>query len=696
MNPQRLIVLTGPQEGTSAEIGARPVLVGRGEACDIVLTDVKVSRQHARLSLEDGSVVVADLESSNGTFVDGERVEGSTVVPSRAELRMGDTVLVIVKTDHRVGSRVGRYDLLGLIGEGGMASVYLARHLRVGHIIAVKMLSEGLRQQDHYRARFEAEWKAAAAINHPNILSVFDGDDVGGEYYLAMPYVRGADLATLLEREGALDPGRALAILKQVASALDSVHSAAHLVHRDVKPANILVANGEGAEPRDRVFLCDFGITKNATSETSGLTPTGKVLGTVHYMSPEQIQNEGVDPRTDVYALGCVAYACLTGSPPFVGDEMAVMYGHVNKPRPLVSGARPGLGPAVDATIVKAMAVEREQRFDSCGALVDSLRDALSGAETGPAQPAGADPDRTVARRRHEPPPVAPEGRSPSPRTPRVAALVAILATLATLGWLMAVGVGDTGDETDGRGGEAGAPILADPDETTAPDSPPRIERLRHNHPRPVQVQLVWSSSGDVSEITVYRNGSFRGRISPTLATFRDQVRPDTTYTYTVVLESDDGASHRRSIEFHTRPLPPHGRARLAGAWRVRHTFVTETYIGRERGDVTFARLYFSPKCPSGACDTKLELWGENALRFGLVQAGTRYRGGTTARYNRCGKVKVPTTFKIELNVKRARHIAGRWRATQFRGTLERSYPSGECEGRGSVERLWGRLAGLP
>lgn len=695
MNHLRVIVLTGPQEGTSAEIGLSSVVVGRGETCDVVLTDVKVSRQHARLSVANGTVTVTDLGSSNGTFVDGVRVEGSMGVPHRAEIRMGDTVLVVVRSDDRVGSRVGRYDLLGLVGEGGMASVYLARHLRVGRIIAVKMLSKALRQQDHYRARFEAEWKAAAAINHPNILSVFDGDEIGGEYYLAMPYVRGTDLATLLEREGELDPGRVLAILSQVASALDSVHSAAHLVHRDVKPANILVANGEGPEPRDWAYLCDFGISKNATSETSGLTPTGNVLGTVHYMSPEQIQNEGVDPRTDVYALGCVAYACLTGSPPFLGDEMAVMYGHVNKPRPLVSKTRPGLGTEVDDAVVKALAVERERRFETCGLFVDSLRVALSGVSTGPAKPAGVDPDRTVSRRRHDPPekPAEPRPRR-SPR--RIATLLAVLVTLGALGWLIALDLRDAEDDT-GQGGTAVPSTIDDPDDSTdTTGTPPQIEDLDVNLPKPVQVQLVWSASGDISEISVYRNGTFRKQLSSAVATYRDQVRPNTRYTYTVVAEAENGASHRRSIKFRTRGLPPVGRARLAGTWRVRERYAFEDYIEAERGDVVFSRYYFSPKCPSGACDTSVMLWGMPRLRFGLRQGGPRYRGGTTALYNRCDGVQVPTTFKIELRVTRGRYIAGKWRASQFRGTLERRWASGGCAGLGSIERLWGRLVGLP
>ena len=207
-------------------------------------------------------------------------------------------------------------------------------------------------------------------MDHPNIIPVYDAGEAEGVLYIAMRYVRGSDLKSMLEGEGALGVGRTLYLLEQAAAALDAAH-ARDLVHRDVKPANILVE-----QPADNVFLSDFGIVKQTTA-SRGLTRTGIFVGTVDYAAPEQIEGQGVDKRTDVYALGCVLYECLTGRMPFAREgEVAVMHAHLTEAPPHVTAARADLPTGLNAVVARAMAKDREERFPSCGELMAAARSA--------------------------------------------------------------------------------------------------------------------------------------------------------------------------------------------------------------------------------------------------------------------------------------------------------------------------------
>jgi serine/threonine protein kinase len=234
------------------------------------------------------------------------------------------------------------------LGRGGMGVVYLAEHVHLGRRVALKFLGPGLSESGDFRERFVRESRLAASLQHPHIVTVYDAGESEGQLYIAMQYVEGTDLATLLAAEGALAPGRAVDIVEQVAGALDVAH-AEGLVHRDVKPANVLM-RGEHA------YLTDFGLTKRTTSATS-LTQTGQFVGTAQYIAPEQIMGEAVDGRADLYALGCILFHCLTGAPPFERDNsVAVIYAHLNDPPPSASALRPELPAAIDAVITHAMA----------------------------------------------------------------------------------------------------------------------------------------------------------------------------------------------------------------------------------------------------------------------------------------------------------------------------------------------------
>ncbi|HJY68740.1 MAG TPA: serine/threonine-protein kinase, partial [Streptosporangiaceae bacterium] len=233
-----------------------------------------------------------------------------------------------------------------------------------------------------------------AAVDDPHIIPVFEAGDANGVLFIAMRYVPGGDVGALVRRLGPLPGARAAAIVSAVASALDAAH-AAGLVHRDVKPANMLV-DARPDRP-DHVYLSDFGLTKGSWSSTS-LTSTGRFMGTLDYSAPEQIRGQKVDARTDEYALACVAFALLSGRPPFHRDEaMAVMYAQLSEPPPMLGSLRPGLPPEVDEVMRRALAKAPEDRYPSCGEFADALRVALglrrysSDATSPPHQPALTD-----------------------------------------------------------------------------------------------------------------------------------------------------------------------------------------------------------------------------------------------------------------------------------------------------------------
>ena len=238
-------------------------------------------------------------------------------------------------------AQLAGYRIQSVLGEGGMATVYLAERPQ-GGLCALKVLSTRRGQDLGYAARFKREAQYAEALNHPHILELYEaGEAPDGKLYLAMQYVPGADLAAVLARDGAMELARALALLGQVGDALDCAH-AKGLIHRDVKPGNIIVATDGGSAPY--AYLTDFGLSKNPDQDSIALTKQGQFVGTTAYTPPEEILAQERDHRIDVYSLGCVLFEALVGEPPFVRDqELDVMYAHIGDPRPRVSDRRPGL-----------------------------------------------------------------------------------------------------------------------------------------------------------------------------------------------------------------------------------------------------------------------------------------------------------------------------------------------------------------
>ncbi len=272
--------------------------------------------------------------------------------------------------DRRLQTVVGGYRLVEPLGRGGTSVVYRAEHVRLGRTAALKLLAPALGESDSRHERFLRESKLAASLDHPNIVPVYDAGEENGLLYIAMACIEGSDLKTLLVKDGPLPPRRALRIVGQIAAALDAAH-ARGLVHRDVKPANILV--GEG----DRAYLSDFGVVKEVAEV--GTTRTGSFVGTIDYCAPEQIEGRDVDARADVYALACVLYECLVGTPPFHrSSDVAILNAHLHAPPPKLSKAAPDLPPALEPVLAKALSKSPLDRYASCGELVAEARAAVA------------------------------------------------------------------------------------------------------------------------------------------------------------------------------------------------------------------------------------------------------------------------------------------------------------------------------
>lgn len=262
----------------------------------------------------------------------------------------------------------------GVAGRGGMGVVYRATQLALDRTVALKVIAPGLLEDGATRHRFVRESKVAASLDHPNVIPIYYAGEERGIAYIAMRYVGGHDLRTLVRGEGRLPPHRAARIVAQVAAGLDAAH-AAGLVHRDVKPANVLLA------AEDHAYLTDFGLTKHALSVGAATKP-GQWVGTLDYVSPEQIRGERVDARADVYALGCVLYYALTGRVPFERDgEEAKLWAHLAQDPPTVTERVPGIAAGFDAVIERALAKSADDRYPSAG---DLGRGALAAAADEP------------------------------------------------------------------------------------------------------------------------------------------------------------------------------------------------------------------------------------------------------------------------------------------------------------------------
>jgi YVTN family beta-propeller protein len=289
------------------------------------------------------------------------------------------------------GTTVAGYRIEALIGRGGMGAVYRGHEEGLGRKVALKVIAPELAQDQRFRERFLRESRIAASLDHPHVIPIYQAGEQDGVLFLAMRYVEGSDLAKVVAEDGALEPKRAVDLLSQIAEALDAAHEKG-LVHRDVKPSNVLIAVSAG---REHCYLGDFGLTKR-TGSLSGVSVAGEIVGTLEYVAPEQITGDPVDERSDVYALGCVLYECLTGQSPFPrATDVALLWAHVHEEPTPPSQAREGLPKELDTVLTRALAKEPGRRYRSAGELLAATRSALRLVDTAPA--AGRSSRRNLA-----------------------------------------------------------------------------------------------------------------------------------------------------------------------------------------------------------------------------------------------------------------------------------------------------------
>jgi serine/threonine protein kinase len=538
------------------------------------------------------------------------------------------------------GSRIAGYVLEEQIGRGGMAVVFRARDERLGRQVALKFLSPWLAADEAFRKRFIRESRTAAAVDDPHIIPVFEAGEANGVLFIAMRYVPGGDVGSLIPKRG-LPPAQVAEIVSQVASALDKAHRQG-LVHRDVKPSNMLLDAGSGDGGPVHVYLSDFGLSK-AVAGADSLTRAGQVLGTFAYAAPEQIEGKPVDGQADEYALACAAYELLCGEPPFVGDDAIVLGGHLYQQPARLSSRQPILPPAVDAVFEQALAKAPSKRYPSCHEFSDALRGALSSArattKTG---------DRSSSGRG--------TGRSGRSRTAAVIAVAAVAAAVGLLVW---------------------APWNT--------QSVLRPTGLRADASTTGSVTLSWSDpSGGAApdRYVIWQDSVAIGSVSGNAVSY--QVRglaPDTAYHYQVQAVRGSDRSPRSTTLTENTQAPPITAARLVGLWFLGFRVVTASIVDPYFNSVgkTWSTTWtFTPDCGSGACNVTLNgsIVDDHSFTATLYRVGATYSGTfDLSTFEDCGGTDTEDLITIQLTVSTAHTDGMAWTANGWTGTFTMSSP---------------------
>jgi hypothetical protein len=352
-------------------------------------------------------------------------------------MESGDRGVDLSGGDEFAGYRIERS-----IGRGGMGVLYLAIEPGLERRVALKLIAPEAAADEVFSRRFAEESRIAASIEHPNVVPIYAAGEEGGIPFIAMRYVSGSDLGRRLAREGRLDPSVAATLIAQVGNGLDAIH-AAGLVHRDVKPANVLLGS---ATEEDHAYITDFGVARNVATE-SGLTQTGRFVGTLDYVAPEQISGADVDARADVYALGCLLFKLLTGDVPFPRDgEAARLYAHLNDPPPAPSLHATAVPMALDDVVIRGMSKQPGDRYPSAGDLGRAAVAALSGSS--PALPERTVATGAAATRTRETIALGPRGGNGGRRRKWLALGGGVVAVAAILATVLALGSGAGGGDS--------------------------------------------------------------------------------------------------------------------------------------------------------------------------------------------------------------------------------------------------------
>jgi pSer/pThr/pTyr-binding forkhead associated (FHA) protein len=501
---EQLVVTGGAARGLRLAVRDELVIGRRVSGEGKLGNDPELSRRHARITRNaGGELTIEDLGSANGTFVNGQRVTAPRVLAVGDTVQMGSTILELtevapapvpapVESEPRVvetppaavempprapespppavdlprrpaevppagaarasglrsadaeplaselplGSVFAGCRIAAVIGHGDMGVVYRADELALERPVALKLILPGFSREERFRERFRRESRVAAAIDHQNVIPIFDAGDEGGVLYITMRLVDGTDMRALIDTEGRVEPLRAARIVRQVGAALDAAH-ARGMVHRDVKPSNVLLGRG------DHAYLSDFGLAKDVTAVGAALTRHGSIVARAEYVAPEQILNQRVDARADVYALGCLLFEALTGEPPFARwKEGHPALAHLDAPRPSVVAVRPDLPREFDDVVRRAMAKDPGERYPSAGDLGQAALVAAGGLRRASPWSVVATGEAAFIRDEQvEPELVAAAAGMPGPARPE-AARFAVLQWAIALAALAIVAVG--------------------------------------------------------------------------------------------------------------------------------------------------------------------------------------------------------------------------------------------------------------
>ncbi|MFH0939827.1 MAG: FHA domain-containing serine/threonine-protein kinase [Planctomycetota bacterium] len=374
----RIVIESGNEKGASLNLidVNTGLIVGRLDSCALALTDTLISRQHFKITREGGLYNITDLNSHNGTFVNGVKIEKSTVLKEGATIRAGETLFGFHSDNQQhdegvlIGKQIGGYQLITRIGIGGMGEVYKATQLSLGRQVALKLLSPRLTRDRAFIARFLSEARAAGKFNHKNVVQVHEVGEENGLYYYSMEYLEGGSVHDLVSKGRRLTPLRATEIILQATHALEYAEKVG-IVHCDIKPDNLmLTATGE-------VRLADLGIAKSLNEKGKAEQSDG-VFGSPNYMSPEQARGLSLDHRSDLYSLGVTYYRILLGKVPFTGkDAKRIMEKVVfNEPEP-VGKIDPTLAPMIYTIMTKLLKKNPADRYQNAAELIQDLEVAL-------------------------------------------------------------------------------------------------------------------------------------------------------------------------------------------------------------------------------------------------------------------------------------------------------------------------------